>query len=327
MKGLTTLPSLTVLRRMVAAHCPLGLYYILRLLTCIPPVVVSLTQGAPEENLVFGAGLVFYAVVLSLAVATAYTLLLRAFMTRGHDGIKRPRSIVVVVVVGVIDMVGGLIAILLSGGWGSPFWHVWLTSLIIPCLIVGMRWSLVVAIGYIAVLTAALSFTASGAGGVWMEFHRYLYIGAMITLFILSAVVGYLGDMCFKFQHSRVRAETALSNLGTMLEIATSVAVITSNVNDLMRRVAETIGERHQYDSQNLPTARRKFLRHNIIQYVGSGAFSLCRVRRRATPGPGRAPLACRRTGARGFSSVSPAPGARALWGRFLSASGNRGWR
>jgi hypothetical protein len=41
----------------------------------------------------------------------------------------------------------------------------------------------------------------------------------MITLFLLSGVVGYLGDVCFELQRSWVRAETALSNLGTMLEI------------------------------------------------------------------------------------------------------------
>ncbi len=71
----------------------------------------------------------------------------------------------------------------------------------------------------------------------------------MITLFLLSGVGGYLGDVCFELQCSWVRAETALSNLGTMLEITRSVAVITSNVNGMMRRMARTIGERHQYDN------------------------------------------------------------------------------
>ena len=249
MNGSSRLPDMSTLRRMLAAHCPLALYYILRLLTCIPPVAVSFTRNAPDENLHFSPGLILYAVARGFIVATTYTILLRSFMTGGHDGIRRRRSVLIVTVVGGIDMAAGLLAINLSGGWGSPFWHCWLSSLIIPCLILGMRRSLLVAVGYIAVLTAVLSVTGEGTNGIWMGSQRYFYVGAMSTLFLLSAVVGYLGDVCFELQRRKMDAENALRNLGTMLEITRSVAVITTNVNDMMRRVARTIGENHRYDS------------------------------------------------------------------------------
>ena len=137
----------------------------------------------------------------------------------------------------------------ISGGWGSPFWHMWLSALIVPCLIFGIRWSLVLAVVQALILTAVLSVTGEGIDGVWTGSHRYLYVGSMITLLLICGVVGYLGDVCFELQRSRARAEAALANIGTMLEITRSIAVITSNVNEMLGRVAQTIGKRHRYDS------------------------------------------------------------------------------
>ena len=233
----------------MAAHCPLALYYLLRLLICVPPVAASFTGNSPARNLQFGPGLVIYAVALGFVVATAYTVLLRSFMTVSHDGIRERRSVLIVLVVGGIDTTAGLTAIVMSGGWGSPFWHCWLASLIIPCLILGMRWSLVLSVGCIGLLTAVLSVTGEGTSGSWAGTQRYFYVGAMFTLFLLSAVVGYLGDVCFALQRRKMQAETALRNIGTMLEITRNVAVITTNVNEMMVRVAQAIGERHRYES------------------------------------------------------------------------------
>ena len=91
--------------------------------------------NVPDENLQFGMGLVIFAVSLGLIVAATYTVVLPSFMAGVHEGIRTPRTVLVAVIVGGIDMTGGLMAIVLSGGWGSPFWHAWLASLIIPCII------------------------------------------------------------------------------------------------------------------------------------------------------------------------------------------------
>ena len=242
------LSDLSMLRRMMA-HCPLALYFLLRLLTCIPPVAASFTRNAPDQNVQFGAGLIIYAVAVGLIVATTYTVLLRPFMTGGHEGIRERRYVFVVIVVGGVDMAAGLAAIIMSGGWGSPFWHCWLSSLIIPCLILGIRWSFLLSLVWIALLTTVLSVAGDGTDGSWAGSQRYFYVGAMFTLFVLSAVVGYLGDVCFELQRRKIQAEAALRNLGTMLEITRNVAVITTNVNEMMVRVAQAIGERHRYDS------------------------------------------------------------------------------
>ena len=242
------LPSIDTFSRMFRAYCPLALYYLLRLITCVPALIVLLTRDAPDEYLDFGPALVAYAALLGLVVATVYTILLRAFMTESHDGVRRPKAILTVITVGTVDMLGGLAAILLSGGWGSPFWHVWISSLVLPCLILGMRWSLLIAAAYMAVCATAMGVTADTVP-VWACPLRYLYFGSMFTIVLLAGIIGYLGDVCFRLQRSRVRAERALVDLGTMLEVTRSVAVITSNINDMMRQVARTIGERHSYDT------------------------------------------------------------------------------
>ena len=245
---LLRLPEPSVLRRMIAAHCPVAFYYLLRIVTCVPPAVVLFTRGAEDESLQFGPALVAYAVLLGLVVATTYTILLRSLMTEEHDGIRRPSAVLIVSFVGLIDMLAGLAALILSGGWGSSFWHVWFSSLVFPCLILGMRWSILIAAFYMVVCSVVTDFVADG-DPAWVGSQRHLYFGSMFTILLLAGILGYLGDVCFRLQRSRLRAERALADLGTMLEITRSVAVITSNVNDMMRRVARTIGERHRYDT------------------------------------------------------------------------------
>ena len=93
-----------------------------------------------------------------------------------------------------------------------------------------------------------LFMEGDGTVEVWFGPQRYLYLGTIATVFFLSTVIGFLGDICFELDRSRRRVKTALDNLGTMLEVAQSTAVVTSGVNDLMRRVAQTVGERHRYD-------------------------------------------------------------------------------
>ena len=240
----------TTLRRVImAGRDPLILYVLFRLLTCVPSVVALVIQEVPEKHLQYGPGLIAYAFALSIAVATAYTVILRSQWAADDGSARSPRLVLLILGVGVIDAAGGLWAIQNSGGWGSPFWHVSLAALIVPCAVVGIRWSLGVAAIYLLIQAGFLFMAGRGSVEVWFGAQRYLYVGTIATAFFLSAVVGFLGDVCFELDKSRRRAETALGNLGTILEITQSMAVVTSGVNDLMRRVAQTVGERHSYNT------------------------------------------------------------------------------
>ena len=239
----------TTLGRFIrAGRDPLMLYVLFRLLTCVPPVVALLIQEMPEKHLQFGPGLIAFAFGLSIAVSSAYTVILRTQWVANDGCTRRPRLVLLILVVGAIDAAGGVWAIQNSGGWGSPFWHMSLASLIVPCAFVGIRWSLGVGAIYLLMQACCLFMAGAGTVDVWVGSQRYLYFGTIVTVFFVSAVIGFLGDVCFELDMSRRRAEAALGNLGTMLKITQSVAVVTSGVNDLMRRVAQTIGECHRYD-------------------------------------------------------------------------------
>ena len=224
------------------------LYFPFRLLTCVPPVLALLIQNVPEENLQYGPALIAYALIFNVAIAAAYMVVLRAQWVVGDVGGRSLRLVLLVLAVGATDAAGGLWAIWHSGGWGSPFWHMSLASLIVPCAVIGIRWSLGVAAIYLLMQTACLFLEGAGTVEVWFGPQRYLYLGTIATVFFLSAVIGFLGDVCYELDESRRRVKTALNNLGTMLEVAQSTAVVTSGVNDLMRRVAQTVGDRHRYD-------------------------------------------------------------------------------
>ncbi len=241
----STVPARWIIKQWNLHHL---LYFPFRLLTCVPPIIALFIQNVPEENLQYGPALIAFALIFNLAISAAYIVVLRSQWVVGDAGTRSLRQVLLVLTVGAIDAAGGLWAILLSGGWGSPFWHMSLASLVVPCAVVGLRWSLGVAAIYLLMQTACLFLEGAGTVDVWFGPQRYLYFGTIGTVFFLSAVIGYLGDVCFELDKSRRRVKTALDNLGTMLEVAQSMAVVTSGVNDLMRRVAQTVGERHSYN-------------------------------------------------------------------------------
>ena len=227
---------------------PLLLYFPFRLLTCVPPVLALLIQNVPEENLQYGPALIAYALIFSVAIAAAYTLVMTSQWVVGGAGARSLRVVLLVLAVGAVDAGGGLWAVWNSGGWGSPFWHMSLASLIVPCAAVGIRWTLGVAAVYLLMQACCLFFEGAGTVEVWFGPQRYLYIGTIATVFFVSAVIGFLGDISLELDKSRRRVKATLDNLGTMLEVAQNMAVVTSGVNDLMRRVAQTVGDRHRYD-------------------------------------------------------------------------------
>ena len=72
---------------------PLFYFYWLRLIACIPAVVIFFGQDeAPTGNPV-GAGLIVFGAVLGMAVATAYFLALRPYLAERRSIVRCPASI------------------------------------------------------------------------------------------------------------------------------------------------------------------------------------------------------------------------------------------
>ena len=235
-------------RLIQARSDPLLLYFLVRLITCVPAAAILLTQNAAEEAPRFGLGLLVYAFVLSLAVAMAYTVILRSRWTLGWRDATNRRIVITAIALGLIDVAAGLWAIFSSGGGSSPYWLVSLASLIVPCVLFGLWISLGIASVYALMHAAVIYMANEGGAGVWLGSQSHIHVGSAITVFLVCLATGYLGDMLSESNENKRRKEAALRNLGTMLEITQRVASGMSDVNDLMCRVAQTIGERHQYD-------------------------------------------------------------------------------
>ena len=248
MEKLAALKSVLPLEfsRIRAVRRAMAVYVSLRLLTCLLPFL-HLIPGVPsEQDADYGPELAALVVLLTLATSIPYSLALGSFLSGGHDSAGRRSSIHIAVAVGALDLASALAIVAFTDGWSSQFRHYWSVALLVPCLVLGLRWSLVMAAACIVVTNLVLSLADVNQSGQ-SDNLAYLQIGWAVSMVVIAGAIGFLGDVVFELQRSRYRAETAVERLETMLEITQYTAVMTTGLNDLMRRMARAIGERHRY--------------------------------------------------------------------------------
>ena len=224
----------------------MAVYVSLRMLTCILPFLQLISATPSDQDARYGLELAALVLLLTLFASVPYALILGSFLSGGHESVRKRRSMFVVVAVTTLDLGSALAIVAFTDGWSSQFRHYWFTALPVPCLVLGLRRSLILAVICIAVTNAVLSLTGDHGFG-WLDDLLYLQLGSAVTTVIVAGVIGYLGDVVFELQRSRRSAEIARDNLETMLEITQYTTMVTSGLNDLMRRMARAIGERHSY--------------------------------------------------------------------------------
>ena len=245
-KHLVLVPELApISRRLRAASAAMAVYISLRLLTCLLPFLYLIPGIPSEQDARFGLELAALVIALTLLTSLPYALVLGSLLSGAHESVRRRPSVLVVVAVGALDLASALAIIAFTDGWSSQFRHYWSTALLVPCLALGLRWSLVLAAACIIATNLVLSVTGVNRSGP-MDNLLYLQIGWAVSTVVIAGVIGFLGDVVFELQRSRHRAQAAIDRLETMLEITRCTAVITTGLNDLMRRMARAIGERHR---------------------------------------------------------------------------------
>ena len=230
--------------RLHAARGAMAVYVPLRVLTCLLPFMHLIPGLSSNRDGQYGLELAALVLLLTLLTTVPYALVLGSFLSDAHESARTRRSLLLVLTVGALDLASGLAIVAFTDGWSSQFRHYWTAALLVPCLVLGFRWSLTMGVTFIVITYLALSPT----GGNWSGSANdllYLQIGWAVSTIVISGVIGFLGDVVFELQRSRRSAEVARDNLETMLEITRQTAMITSGLNDLMRRVARVIGERH----------------------------------------------------------------------------------
>ncbi|MYG80542.1 MAG: hypothetical protein F4187_01660 [Gemmatimonadetes bacterium] len=223
----------------------MAVYVSLRLLTCLLPFL-HLIPGIPsEQEAQYGLELAALVILLTLLTSLPYALVLGSLLSGAHESVRKRPSVLIVVAVGALDLASALTIIAFTDGWSSQFRHYWSTALLVPCLALGLRWSLVLATACIIATNLVLSITGVNRAGP-VDNLPYLQIGWAVSTVVIAGVIGFLGDVVFELQRSRHRAQIAIDRLETMLEITRYTAVMTTGLNDLMRRMARAIGERHR---------------------------------------------------------------------------------
>ena len=224
----------------------MAVYVSLRVLTCILPFLHLIRPVPSGQDTQYGLGLAVLVLLLTLFVSLPYALVLGSFLSRAHESARSRRSILLIIAIGALDLASGLAIVALTDGWSSEFRHYWSMALPIPCLVLGLRRSLVLAVTCIVVTNLVLSLTGNNWSGPVNDL-LYMQIGWAVTTVAIAGMVGFLGDLVFELQRNRRSVEIARDNLETMLEITQQTALVSSGLNDLMRRIARAIGERHSY--------------------------------------------------------------------------------
>ena len=262
----------TAFSRLWPARRILAVYLSLRALTCVLPFLHLFSPGSSSEDARYGLEFGVLVLMLTLLASLPYGMVLGSFMSGEHESVRSRRTILIVISVGALDLASGLAIVALTDGWSSQFRHYWSMALTFPCLVLGLKRSLILAVLCIVMTNLVLSIAGSNWTGS-MNDGLYLQIGWAVATLAIAGMIGFLGDLVFELQRSRHKAEIARDNLETILEITRQTASDSEGINDLMRRIARAIGERHRYELVGIYIVESGGDRLRLVGWLGEFEF------------------------------------------------------
>ena len=155
-------------RRLHAARGALAVYVSLRVLTCLLPILHLVPAIPSDQDAQYVLELAALALLLTLLSSLPYALVLGSFLSGEHESVRKRRSMLVIVAVGTLDLASALAIVAVTDGWSSEFRHYWFMALMIPCLMLGLRRSLLLAVICIVVTNLVLSLAGATALDGWM---------------------------------------------------------------------------------------------------------------------------------------------------------------
>ncbi|MBI4220596.1 MAG: sensor histidine kinase [Chloroflexi bacterium] len=225
---------------------PVAFFYLLRFATWALALGLAVSEAAPHANRRYGEGLVLYT-FLHLALGTAYVTLVRPRLVRMRPLPGFIASSRDLLAVGAADMLASLFVIHYSGGWGSPYWHFAVTSLLVPCFFLSYRWTVVFATVFSALYSGTLILSGDGLDGAWVGDERHIFTGFILTAYLVSLAVSYLGSVVRLLDWEKDRTRAALDDLGTLFDVTRHVMSAPADVTTLLQHVSQTIRDRRYY--------------------------------------------------------------------------------
>ena len=227
---------------------PVGFLFAFRWLTWGLAVGLVLSDSASDVNLRYEPVLLIYA-ALQLAAGTIYAVYFSPELSRARPAPSDEKPPADLIVAGIADIVSSLGIIYFSGGWGSPFWHLAVTSIMVPCFLLSTRWGMAVVTAYAVAYVLIVGIAGDGLDFATSQGQRLFFVGNLTTAYLIAIVVGYIGALFRSLQEQRMRTRQALEETETLFRVTESVVRAGTDVEDLLGRVTQDIRATQLFES------------------------------------------------------------------------------
>jgi len=221
--------------------------FIVRWSTWLIALLVVLLADLPDANTRFEPWLLAGTFV-QVTLLTFYVPLLRPMVLQRLRKYADNPEQYDVLVIGIVDLILSMLAVYLSGGWRSPYYHFSLTALLIPSFFLTFR--AVVGLGLIYMMAYAIGVASFGDAldGSWADRNLNSFIGAIITPMLIVLVPSYLGSLLRELDAAKRGAEEALADNELQFRVARAFLEGGSDMTRLMPAVAGAIHETSRFD-------------------------------------------------------------------------------
>jgi signal transduction histidine kinase len=141
-----------------------------------------------------------------------------------------------------------VIALYLSGGWGSPYYHFALTALLIPSFFLTFRGVCILGGMYMVAYVFGVANFGEGLQGSWKTTNLNSFIGAMVTPMLVALVPNYLGNLLRELDAARSDAVDALADNDLQFRVARTFLEGGRDVDEVLAHVAATALEASRFD-------------------------------------------------------------------------------
>jgi signal transduction histidine kinase len=185
---------------------------------------------------------------IQLALLTVYVPVFRPAALHWLRRFNSAPERIDVLCVGLLDLALSMLAVYLSGGWGSPYFHFALTALLIPSFFLTFGGVFVLALGYMAAYMAGVMAFGEGVGGSWKTSSLNSFIGAMVTPLLVALVPNYLGNLLRELDAARQDAVEALADSDMQFRVARAFLERSPGQESALPNVARTALESSRFD-------------------------------------------------------------------------------
>jgi len=227
--------------------------FIVRWATWFIALLVVVLADLPDVNERFEPWLLI-GTFIQLTLLTFYVPVLRpTVLARLRRYVDRPEEYDVLFV-GLLDLGLSLIALYLSGGWRSPYFHFALTALLIPSFFLTFRAIVGLGVAYMLAYFAGVAIFGEGVQGSWADRNLNSFIGAIITPMLIVLVPSYLGSLLRELDAARQGAVEALADNELQYRVARAFLEGGAELDRVLPDVARAALEASRFDRVALIT-------------------------------------------------------------------------